>query len=155
MCTLPGLTDNLRHLDDFRRTGCGDFRHPLSSVVASVFCAIMAGCYYARTIVDFIEDNTLLQTILSLAWCIQFCAVLVRSQNLPGKIRIPLRLDQQRTEGPGNSIHQHNTVRCRRGKRIFHGQNCSQFNDYRCAVWNTHPNHGRIYRVFIEKHLLP
>ena len=57
MCTLFGLANTLRHLDDFRRTGCGNFRHPLSSVVASAFCAIMAGCYGARAIRDFIEDN--------------------------------------------------------------------------------------------------
>lgn len=57
MCTLLGLANTLRHLDDFRRTDCGNFRHPLSSIVASVFCAIMAGCYGARAISDFIEDN--------------------------------------------------------------------------------------------------
>ena len=39
---------------------------------------------------------------------------------------IPLRLDQKRTEGPENSIHQHNMVRCRRGKNLS-GQNCSQY----------------------------
>ncbi len=59
MSTLIDLVTTLRPLDDFRRVECGNFKHHLSSILVSIFCATMAGCFGARAVSDFIADNYL------------------------------------------------------------------------------------------------
>ena len=60
MSNLNDLVKSLNQVEDIRRTECGNFKHSLPSVIASAFCATMAGCTGYRSISHFIEDNLVL-----------------------------------------------------------------------------------------------